>query len=127
MKKQILYIDSDIASYILVSEILRNCNIKITHCKCGTSAILLFKKYPSFDLIITEIRLPKANGFTVLKAIRMVNPNLPVIAQTASVLDNMEKRCLEAGFNEFAAKPFDLSLFLSMVNKYIHNTSEVEL
>jgi CheY-like chemotaxis protein len=127
MKKQILYIDSDIASYILVSEILRNCNVKITHCKCGTSAILLFKKYPSFDLIITEIRLPKANGFTVFKAIRMVNPNLPVIAQTASVLDNMEKRCLEAGFNEFVAKPFDLSLFLSMVNKYIHNTSEVEL
>lgn len=126
MKKQILYIDSDMASYILISEILRNCNVKILHCKCGTSAILLFKKYPSFDLVITEIRLPKANGFTVLKAIRIVNPNTPVIAQTASVLDNMEKRCLEAGFNEFVAKPFDLSLFVSMVNKYIHNTSEAE-
>jgi hypothetical protein len=127
MKNQILYIDSDMASYILVSEILRNCNVKITHCKCGTSAILLFKKYPLYDLIITEIRLPKANGFTVLKAIRMVNPNIPVIAQTASVLDNMEKRCLEAGFNEFVAKPFDLSLFVSMVKKYIHKTSEAEL
>jgi CheY-like chemotaxis protein len=127
MEKQILYIDNDMASYILISEILRNCNVKITHCKCGTSAILLFKKYPSFDLIITEIRLPKANGFTVLKAIRMVNPNIPVIAQTASVLDNMEKRCLKAGFNEFVAKPFDLSPFVSMVNKYIHNTSEAEL
>ncbi|NJO91496.1 MAG: response regulator [Chloroflexia bacterium] len=86
MKKQILYIDSDMASYILISEILRNCNVKITHCKCGTSAILLFKKYPSFDLVITEIKLPKANGFAILKAIRRVNPNIPVFAQTASVL-----------------------------------------
>ena len=119
MDKQILYIDSDIASYILISEILRNCNVKITHCKCGTSAILLFKKYPSFDLIITEIRLPKANGFTVLNEIRRIKQNIPIIAQTASVLDNMEKRCLEAGFNEFVAKPFDLKEFTITAKKYI--------
>lgn len=127
MKKQILYIDNDIASYILVSEILKDCNVKITHCKCGTSAILLFQKYPSFDLVITEIRLPKAGGFNVLNAIRSVKPNIPVIVQTASVLGNMKKRCLEAGFNEFVSKPFDLSQFVSMVNKYIQNTSETEL
>lgn len=121
MKNQILYIDNDMASYILVSEILRNCNVKITHCKCGTSAILLFKKYPSFDLIITEIRLPKANGFTVLNEIRRIKQNIPIIAQTASVLDNMEKRCLEAGFNEFVAKPFDLKEFTITAKKYIQN------
>lgn len=121
MEKQILYIDSDMASYILVSEILRNCNVKITHCKCGTSAILLFKKYPSFDLIITEIKLPKANGFTVLNEIRRIKQDIPIIAQTASVLDNMEKRCLEAEFNEFVAKPFDLKEFTITVNKYIQN------
>jgi CheY-like chemotaxis protein len=120
MEKQILYIDSDMASYILISEILRNCNVKITHCKCGTSAILLFKKYPSFDLIITEIRLPKANGFSVLKAVRTVNPHIPVIAQTASVLDNMEKRCLEAGFNEFVSKPFDIFSFSETIKEYLH-------
>lgn len=57
----------------------------------------------------------------------MIKPDIPIIVQTASVLDNMEKRCLEAGFNEFVAKPFDLSLFELLVNKYIHNTSEAEL
>ncbi len=125
MDKQILYIDSDIASYILISEILRNCNVKITHCKCGTSAILLFKKYPSFDLIITEIRLPKANGFTVLNEIRRIKPDIPIIAQTASVLDNMEKRCLEAGFNEFVAKPFDLNEFTITTKKYIQKEKNI--
>ena len=107
------------ASYILISEILRNSNVKITHCKCGTSAILLFRKYPSFDLVITETRLPKASGFTVLNEIRRIKPDIPIIAQTASVLDNMKKRCLEAGFNEFVAKPFDLKEFTIIVKKYI--------
>ena len=124
MEKQILYIDSDMASYILIAEILRNSNVKITHCKCGTSAILLFRKYPSFDLVITETRLPRASGFFVLNEIRKIKPDIPIIAQTASVLDNMKKKCLEAGFNEFVGKPFDLSLFVSIVNKYIHNTSD---
>jgi two-component system, cell cycle response regulator DivK len=119
MEKQILYIDSDMASYILISEILRNCNVKITHCKCGTSAILLFRKYPSFDLVITETRLPRASGFTVLNEIRRIKPDIPIIAQTASVLDNMEKRCLDAGFNEFVAKPFDLKEFIITTKKYI--------
>jgi CheY-like chemotaxis protein len=120
MKKQILYIDSDIASYILVSEILASCNVKITHCKCGTSAILLFKKYPSFNLVITEIKLPGANGFAVLNEIRKIKPDVPIIAQTASVLDNMEKRCLEAEFNDFVAKPFDIGHFVALTFKYIN-------
>ena len=121
MEKQILYIDSDMASYILISEILRNSNVKITHCKCGTSAILLFRKYPSFDLVITETRLPRASGFAVLNEIRRIKPDIPIIAQTASVLDSMEKRCLEAGFNEFVAKPFDLIEFTITAKKYIQN------
>jgi len=115
MEKQILYIDSDMASYILISEILRNSNVKITHCKCGTSAILLFKKYPTFDLVITEIILPRANGFTILNEIRKVKPDVSIIAQTASVLDNMEKRCLEAGFTEYVPKPIDLRKFISII------------
>jgi CheY-like chemotaxis protein len=119
MEKQILYIDSDMASYILISEILRYSNVKITHCKCGTSAILLFRKYPSFDLVITETRLPRASGFAVLNEIRRIKPDIPIIAQTASVLDNMEKRCMEAGFNEFVAKPFDLKEFIITTMKYI--------
>lgn len=62
MKKQILYIDNDIASYILVSQILNDCNIEITYCRDGLSAIKLFRLYPLFDLIITEIKLPRVSG-----------------------------------------------------------------
>lgn len=125
MKKQILYIDSDTASYILVSAILNDPIIEITHCRDGLTAIKSFKQYPFFDLIITEIKVPIVNGFTILHEIRRIKPDIPIIAQTASVLDNMKERCLEAGFNEFVAKPFKLSLFVSIVNKYIPKTVPV--
>jgi two-component system, cell cycle response regulator DivK len=121
MQKQILFIDRDISSYILVSEILLSFNVKITHCKCGTSATIIFKKYPDFDLVITEIKLPGLDGFKVLNEIRNINPNIPIIAQTASVCNNMEKRCLDAGFNEFVAKPININRFAAKVIKYISN------
>jgi CheY-like chemotaxis protein len=120
MKKQILYIDGDIASYILVSEILSDYNVEITHCRNGLNAIKLFRLYPLFDLVITEMRLPRADGFTILNEIHQIKPDIPVIAQTASVWGNMEKQCLEAGFNEFIPKPIDIGYFVSVVKMCIH-------
>jgi hypothetical protein len=120
MKKQILYIDNDITSYILVSEILSEHNVEITHCRDGLNAIKLFRLYPLFDLVITEMRLPLADGFTILNEIRQIKPDVPIIAQTASVLDNMEKKCLKAGFNEFIFKPIDIDYFVSVVKICIH-------
>ncbi len=127
MKKQILYIDSDIASYILVSAILNDQNIEITHCRDGLTAIKSFKQYPLFDLVITEIKLPIVNGFTILHEIRMIKPDIPIIAQTASVLDNMKERCMEAGFNEFVAKPFEIGYFVRMVVKYVYTLNTFAL
>lgn len=115
------------ASYILISEILKGCNVEIIHSRCGLHAINLFQKNPSFDLIITELRLPKTDGFGVLKEVRKIIPNIPVITQTASVLDNMKCNCLNAGFNEFIPKPIDISFFVSVVNMYIHDNILVGL
>lgn len=122
MKKQILYIDNDIASYILVSAILNDTNIEITHCRDGLTAIKSFKQYPLFDLIITEIKVPVVNGFTILHEVRRVKPGIPIIAQTASVLDKMKERCLEAGFNEFVAKPVEITRFKHIVYYAINIT-----
>lgn len=127
MKKQILYIDSDVASYILVSAILNDPNIEITHCRDGLTAIKAFKQYPLFDLIITEIKVPIVNGFTILHEIRGIKPGISIIAQTASVLDNMKERCLEAGFNEFVAKPIKIDYFVRMVVKYAYTLSTFAL
>lgn len=127
MKKQILYIDSDIASYILVFAILNDPNIEIAHCKDGLTAIKSFKQYPLFDLIITEIKVPIVNGFTILNEIRRIKLGIPIIAQTASVLDNMKERCLDAGFNEFVAKPFEIENFVRMVVKYAYNLTAFAL
>jgi CheY-like chemotaxis protein len=58
------------------------------------------------------------NGFTILNEIRRIKPGIPIIAQTASVLDMIKERCFEAGFNEFIGKPIDIETFKSILDHY---------
>lgn len=127
MNTKILYIDNDEASYFLVSELLEGCNVEILHARCGLGAVQLFNANPFFDLVITELKLPEIDGFGVLREIRKINPCIPIIAQTATVVNNTECTCINAGFNEYIQKPIDFREFVSMVMKYSTIEPETEL
>jgi CheY-like chemotaxis protein len=118
-KPTILFIDNDIASYFLVMELLSEHGINVIHSRCGKEAISIFKTIPSINIVITELILPNVGGFGVLNEIRKINPVIPVIAQTAHVVNNMKHSCLNAGFNDFIDKPIDLKLFTLNVLKHI--------
>jgi len=62
-----------------------------------------------FDLLILDITLPKLSGFEVLKRLRARNSRLPVLLLTAlgSVTDRV--RGLDAGADDYLAKPFQLA------------------
>ena len=73
-----------------------------------------------FDVVLTDIQMPKMDGIELLKCIRASdNPkisNLPVIAVTASVMGNDIKKYLELGFDDCIAKPIDISKLEKAVN-----------
>ncbi len=102
---KILYVDPDIPGYRLVSALFEGYNIEIIHSKSGVDAIRRFQEDPSINLVITEIKVPGLDGFGILAALREMNPFIAVIAQTAYIHENMEQRCIEAGFNEYISKP----------------------
>lgn len=127
MNTKILYIDNDEASYILVSELLEGCNVEIQHARCGLRAVQIFNANPSFNLVITELKLPEIDGFGVLREIRKINPKIPIIAQTATVVNNTKCTCLNAGFNEYVQKPIDFREFISTVMKYSPTEQQMEI
>lgn len=118
-KATVLLIDNDLASYFLVMELLSEHGINVIHSRCGLQAISTFKETPSICVVLTELLLPNIDGFGVLKEIRSRKPDLPVIAQTANVMNNMKNNCLCAGFNEFIEKPINFDLFTKLVIKYL--------
>ena len=71
------------------------------------------------DLVLMDIQLPGINGIEALGQLRAnpVTAAIPVIAVTASVMQNDRKMIMEAGFDAYVGKPINLKEFLDAVRK----------
>lgn len=65
-----------------------------------------------FDVILMDIHMPVLSGFEAAREIRSFQgwtSRVPIIALTASVLAEDTKQCLEAGMDDYLAKPFNIT------------------
>jgi len=71
------------------------------------------------DLILMDIQLPGMNGIDALKALRAepATAAIPVVAITASVMQQDRQEIMRAGFNGFIEKPINLRKFLDTVQQ----------
>ena len=62
----------------------------------------------AFDLILMDVQMPEMDGFDATAAIRASSgqtAHIPIIAMTAHALKGDRERCLDAGMDEYVAKP----------------------
>src|SRR2546425_10754540 len=69
----------------------------------------------NFDLLILDLGLPKKSGLDVLKRLRLRDSRLPVLILTAADGVSDRVRGLDAGADDYLAKPFDLSELVARV------------
>ena len=81
--------------------------------------VLAAKQKP--DLVLMDIQLPGMNGIEALKALQAdpATARIPVIAITASVMQQDRKHITEAGFDAYLSKPLDLREFLTTVKRVL--------
>jgi CheY-like chemotaxis protein len=60
------------------------------------------------DLVLMDCQMPVMDGYAATKAIRKNWPNIPIVALTAGMGDNLRQQCLDAGMNQVMSKPFSL-------------------
>jgi CheY-like chemotaxis protein len=75
------------------------------------------------DLVLLDISLPKMNGFEVVKLLKnnQLTKNIPVIALTAKAMKHDRDEILEAGCDEYIAKPFDQEELLLKIENLLKN------
>jgi signal transduction histidine kinase len=74
----------------------------------------------SYDVILMDVQMPGMDGFQATEAIRKLDAQsqIPIIALTAHAMVGDRQRCLEAGMNDYLAKPLDLVRLVEMVEGY---------
>ncbi|HCT30894.1 MAG TPA: hypothetical protein DIW31_09205 [Bacteroidales bacterium] len=119
----ILIVDDNLSNLILLKEILKPHNVKVITASSGQSALDKIKLQQP-ELIITDIKMPKMNGYELLKKIKESSffKNLPVIAISASVMKGDESKIQAAGFSGFVPKPIDKFFLLRLLEKILPHT-----
>jgi signal transduction histidine kinase/ActR/RegA family two-component response regulator len=118
-KHRILIAEDEEINYYYLYEVLRKNGAKVIWAKNGLEAINIVESSPNIDLVLMDIKMPEINGLEAIKYIKLIRPELPVIAQTAFVMDNDREVCLKAGCVDFIAKPIKVNQLLEMIAKHI--------
>ncbi|MCX7982179.1 MAG: sigma-54 dependent transcriptional regulator [Syntrophales bacterium] len=114
--KRILVVDDEPSMRMALSESLESCGYKVDTAVDGFDALNKFDQN-KWDLVITDIRMPKISGLDVLREVRKRAPTMPVILITAYGTVNTAVEAMKEGATDFIMKPFSLEDLEAAVKK----------
>jgi CheY-like chemotaxis protein len=76
-----------------------------------------------FDIVLMDCQMPIMDGLEAARIIRKTHPDLPIIAVTAGVTEEIRLSCLESGMNDFLTKPLDFPTVIKTINYWLENTN----
>lgn len=125
--KKVLIVDDDIRNTYSLKQILQGKEMKLLMALNGKEALDELKNHPDLDMILMDIMMPEMNGYEAMEAIRKTHSKdkLPIIALTAKAMKGDRTRCIEAGANDYLAKPIDPDSLLSLMRVWMTSTSPV--
>ena len=115
----VLIVEDDDTNFQLLKEMLKPRNYRIFRAVDGLEALEI-KSDENLDIVLMDIQLPRMDGYEATKNIRKEDSRLPIIAQTAYANYNDVVKSLDAGCNDFIAKPIKRKKLLAMIDKYMH-------
>ena len=113
-------IDDDQSMRWVLEKTLTNNGYRVNAFESGSVALASFKRTdpegrPS--LIITDVRMPGINGFELLKQIKNISPQTPIIVMTAYTDLDTTVQAFHEGAFEYLPKPFDIDDALELVER----------
>ena len=113
---KILVIDDDRSVRDMLSIVLKREGYQIQEAENGLSALKKLKA-ESFDLVVSDIKMPDINGIELLKKVKALTPDTTVIMMTAytSAVDAVE--AMKLGAEDYISKPFNLEELKIVIRK----------
>jgi len=119
--RHILVVEDDVRNIFALSSVLEPKGVKISIARNGREAINVLSKDPTIDLVLMDIMMPEMDGYEATREIRKKSQwaKLPIVALTAKAMKDDQMRCLEAGANDYIAKPLDVDMLLSLLRVWM--------
>lgn len=115
----ILAVDDSETMRQMVKLTLMAGNHKVVLADDGEDGLSKYLSATDFDLVITDINMPKMDGIGLIKEIRSRNNDIPILALTTESEDGMRKKGADAGANGWLVKPFKPAQFMDIVRQIL--------
>jgi PAS domain S-box-containing protein len=116
----VLLVEDNDINALLARRMLEKVGCKVVHCVNGREAVEAFRRVLAgtdrgYDIVLMDAHMPVLDGLEATRVIKELyaarhdgsNKAPPIIAVTANAFDEDRRRCLEAGMDDYLAKPFD--------------------
>lgn len=114
----VLYVEDEADLRNVTSQILKNFTKKQFLAENGQEGLDIFtENEKEIDLIITDINMPIMNGLDMIKEIKKINFNIPVIVATAFSNKEYLLEAIDIGVDKYVLKPIDVSKLLQVMSQ----------
>jgi CheY-like chemotaxis protein len=104
----VLFVEDELAIAHMCKEMLEMLGYKVIICANGIEALELFKINPNmYDLVITDMTMPKMNGSELAKKLMSIRADIPIIMCTGYSHNISEEKAKSEGIRELIIKPYD--------------------
>ena len=123
-KKCILIVEDEEINYLYLSTIIEDVlkiNCTILHAKNGKEAVHICNNNTTINIVLMDLKMPEMDGFDATKEIKKMNPNIPIIAQTAYSTKLEIEKAMDAGCDDFISKPISKDALFNCITKFVPN------
>lgn len=122
---KILVVEDEQRVAELLKRGLEECDYLVTLAFDGDMARRIIKSNV-FDLVISDVILPKVNGFDLCKEIRLLYPNMPILMLTALGTTDDKLDGFDAGADDYMVKPFDFRELNARINVLLKRKGQAQ-
>jgi CheY-like chemotaxis protein len=116
--KHLLFVDDEAPLVYLATRTLEERGYSVSGCGNGSDALAAFKRDPNaFDLVITDLSMRGMSGLELVRALKGVRPELPVILASGFIDEDLRDKARAAGVTELVFKPGTIEEFSDLVDQ----------
>ncbi len=113
--KVVLVVEDNQISFKLINAVLKQVKTNVVHAPNGLRAIEFCASDTHFDLVLMDMQMPEVDGLEATRKIKLIRPELPIVATTANTYDETSTVCMEAGCDAFLSKPLQFRKLFEMM------------
>lgn len=116
---KILVAEDNQVNQLVIKKYLQKWGYEPKFVENGRKAVEQIKNNPGYDLILMDCQMPEMDGYEASRIIKLSNPSVKIIALTANAHEDDRKKCLDAGMDDFIAKPVEANKLKQTISNLI--------